>query len=155
MTSALVLGGAAGAAVGSQQSSPRTVTTTAVSFTGAAASTVTSTQAVVQTDTVTAPAITKTVTVTAPVSVPTIATSQSTPPTPTLVGCQTPSDPANCVPPDDVYNPPSDFCDTHQCIGNFDNGTGYAEQCVDGMWSMSGGIQGACSDHGGESGYPQ
>ena len=48
------------------------------------------------------------------------------------------------------------FCTTHICIGNFDNGTGYIVQCVDGEWSHSGGRPGACSDHGGETGtmYP-
>ena len=45
----------------------------------------------------------------------------------------------------------SDFCTTHECIANFDNGTGYIVQCVDGTWSHSGGIQGACSYHGGET----
>jgi hypothetical protein len=43
------------------------------------------------------------------------------------------------------------FCDTHACIDNFDNGNGYIVQCADGMWSHSGGIQGACSWHGGET----
>jgi hypothetical protein len=43
------------------------------------------------------------------------------------------------------------FCDTHDCIPNFDNGTGYIVQCKDGMWSHSGGRPGACSYHGGES----
>jgi hypothetical protein len=44
----------------------------------------------------------------------------------------------------------SDFCGTHACIDNFDNGSGYIVQCVDGMWSHSGGLSGACSYHGGE-----
>lgn len=44
------------------------------------------------------------------------------------------------------------FCDTHPCIPNFDNGTGYIVECNDGMWSHSGGRPGACSGHGGESG---
>jgi hypothetical protein len=69
-------------------------------------------------------------------------------------GCITPGDAANCVPPKDRYNPPYDFCDTHQCISNFANGTGYAVQCNSGEWSMSGGNQGACSYNGGESNYP-
>ncbi len=43
-----------------------------------------------------------------------------------------------------------DFCLTHDCIPNFDNGNGYPVECTDGTWSDSGGIQGACSDHGGE-----
>jgi hypothetical protein len=34
------------------------------------------------------------------------------------------------------------------------NGNGYAVQCNDGQWSMSGGEQGACSYRRGESGYP-
>jgi hypothetical protein len=60
----------------------------------------------------------------------------------------------NDCPPPDPANPPADFCTTHQCIANFPNGRGTAVQCNDGMWSMSGGIQGACSSHGGESSNP-
>jgi hypothetical protein len=44
------------------------------------------------------------------------------------------------------------FCDTHSCIDNFDDGTGYVVQCADGKWSHSGGRPGACSWHGGEAG---
>jgi hypothetical protein len=44
----------------------------------------------------------------------------------------------------------SEFCSTHQCIPNFPNGSGAVVQCVDGQWSHSGGLSGACSDHGGE-----
>jgi len=54
-----------------------------------------------------------------------------------------------------VQAPPADaaaFCDTHSCIANFDSGNGYIVQCADGMWSHSGGLQGACSWHGGETG---
>jgi hypothetical protein len=43
------------------------------------------------------------------------------------------------------------FCNSHECIDNFDNGTGYIVQCNDGEWSHSGGRPGACSDHEGES----
>jgi hypothetical protein len=46
----------------------------------------------------------------------------------------------------------SGFCAKHRCIGNFANGRGTIVQCQDGGWSHSGGIQGACSGHGGESG---
>jgi hypothetical protein len=46
----------------------------------------------------------------------------------------------------------TDFCATHSCIDNFDNGTGYPVQCADGMWSQSGGRPGACSYHGGVAG---
>lgn len=42
------------------------------------------------------------------------------------------------------------FCTTHTCIPNFANGNGYIVQCVDGEWSHSGGLSGACSYHGGE-----
>jgi hypothetical protein len=80
------------------------------------------------------------------------------------------SDPADCLdnsdggdlggdpsdlPPDASvpdYTPPddsADFCDTHDCIPNFDNGNGSIVQCSDGERSQSGGIQGACSQHGG------
>jgi hypothetical protein len=57
----------------------------------------------------------------------------------------------------DVTSPSStpasdlDFCSTHECINNFDNGVGYIVQCADGMWSHSGGRPGACSYHGGET----
>lgn len=60
----------------------------------------------------------------------------------------------NDCPPPNPANPPLDFCTTHQCIPNFANGHGTAVQCNDGMWSDSGGIQGACSYHGGESNNP-
>ena len=43
------------------------------------------------------------------------------------------------------------FCANHQCIANFSNGHGYIVQCADGEWSHSGGVSGACSEHGGES----
>jgi hypothetical protein len=46
----------------------------------------------------------------------------------------------------------SSFCDTHTCIDNFYNGNGYIVQCADGEWSHSGGLPGACSYHGGETG---
>lgn len=41
------------------------------------------------------------------------------------------------------------FCDTHDCIPNYDNGNGSTVQCSDGTYSQSGGIRGACSHHGG------
>lgn len=66
-----------------------------------------------------------------------------------------PAKPAPAPTPPASSPPPSGgggFCDTHSCIPNFDNGTGYIVQCNDGMWSHSGGRQGACSGHGGESG---
>jgi hypothetical protein len=43
----------------------------------------------------------------------------------------------------------ADFCATHACIPNFPAGRGFIVQCNDGTYSQSGGIQGACSGHGG------
>jgi len=73
--------------------------------------------------------------------------------------CPLPTDDYVVDPPSDYeypddYEPDyessySDFCDAHDCIPNFDNGNGYLVQCEDGSWSHSGGIQGACSWHGG------
>lgn len=45
--------------------------------------------------------------------------------------------------------PEDDFCDTHNCIPNYPDGNGSTVQCADGTYSQSGGIQGACSHHGG------
>lgn len=42
------------------------------------------------------------------------------------------------------------FCSAHECIPNFSNGHGTVVECADGEWSHSGGVSGACSDHGGE-----
>jgi hypothetical protein len=47
----------------------------------------------------------------------------------------------------------ADFCSTHSCIGNFDEGQGSITRCSDGTYSHSGGVQGACSWHGGVAGY--
>jgi hypothetical protein len=43
----------------------------------------------------------------------------------------------------------AEFCSTHDCIANFENGNGNIAQCSDGTWTHSGGIRGACSHHGG------
>jgi hypothetical protein len=46
---------------------------------------------------------------------------------------------------------PSSFCSYFPCIPSFWQSTkGYAEECVDGKYSHSGGRPGACSYHGGE-----
>jgi hypothetical protein len=51
-----------------------------------------------------------------------------------------------------INSPPSNFCSYFACIPSFWKSTlGYVDQCVDGMYSHSGGRQGACSNHGGES----
>lgn len=50
-----------------------------------------------------------------------------------------------------ITDPPREFCQYFSCIGNFWNGRGYVVQCRDGMFGKSGGIQGSCSGHGGNS----
>jgi len=64
------------------------------------------------------------------------------------------SSPPSASPDPSVSPPPTpsssaDFCDTHDCIPNYPNGNGSTVQCADGTYSQSGGIQGACSHHGG------
>lgn len=49
-----------------------------------------------------------------------------------------------------VTSPPLNVCDYFDCIASFWNGRGYMVECSDGMYSMSGGVRGACSDHAGE-----
>jgi len=50
-----------------------------------------------------------------------------------------------------IYSPPSNFCSYFNCIASFWKSTnGYVDQCKDGTYSHSGGVQGACSYHGGE-----
>jgi hypothetical protein len=41
------------------------------------------------------------------------------------------------------------FCAEHVCIGKFTEEDGNVAECEDGTFSHAGGIQGACSDHGG------
>jgi hypothetical protein len=43
------------------------------------------------------------------------------------------------------------FCNEHECIGRFTEEPGTVVECSDGSFSHSGGISGACSDHGGEA----
>lgn len=49
-----------------------------------------------------------------------------------------------------IYHPPAAFCTYFPCLSSFWNGRGYVNECVDGAYSKSGGIQGDCSHHGGE-----
>ena len=42
------------------------------------------------------------------------------------------------------------FCSTHECIGEYESEPGTVVECSDGSFSHAGGIQGACSHHGGE-----
>jgi hypothetical protein len=44
----------------------------------------------------------------------------------------------------------AEFCDAHRCIGNFTTEDGTVVECADGTFSHAGGLDGACSDHGGE-----
>jgi len=51
-----------------------------------------------------------------------------------------------------IYSPPGNFCAYFACIASFWSHTnGYVDQCVDGTYSHSGGVRGACSRHGGEA----
>jgi hypothetical protein len=51
-----------------------------------------------------------------------------------------------------ITSPPSNICNYFNCIPGFwDSTNGYVVQCVDSMYSHSGGRQGACSSHRGES----
>ena len=72
---------------------------------------------------------------------------------------------SSCPEPDDEADPSDSgagvtvagadapgFCETHACIPNYANGRGYTVMCADGQYSHSGGIQGACSYHGGVAG---
>lgn len=70
-----------------------------------------------------------------------------------LVGIQV-STPAQAYDPATYigrYDPPADFCSVASCITDFWAGNGYVVRCNDGLYSKSGGIQGACSSHGGVS----
>jgi hypothetical protein len=72
--------------------------------------------------------------------------------TPTVRARKTaPSNPAPAVvsPSPATETVTDDFCTTHDCIPNYPNGNGSTVQCSDGSFSHSGGIQGACSHHGG------
>jgi hypothetical protein len=55
------------------------------------------------------------------------------------------------VPGSSSHGTDTEFCSTHACIPNFPFGHGTIVQCADGEWSHSGGLSGACSDHGGEA----
>jgi hypothetical protein len=50
-----------------------------------------------------------------------------------------------------ITSPQSNFCAYFTCIASFWNGQGYVMECQDGDYSKSGGIQGSCSHHGGDS----
>jgi hypothetical protein len=49
-----------------------------------------------------------------------------------------------------IYNPPGTLCNFLNCISSFWSYTnGYVEQCANGEFSHSGGVQGSCSQQGG------
>ncbi len=49
-----------------------------------------------------------------------------------------------------IYNPPDTFCDYFACVSTFWTATsGYVVECVNGEYSHSGGVHGACSRDGG------
>lgn len=82
---------------------------------------------------------------------PVVHTTQAAPAKPST--CGAPSNPYGynfCGRGGYVTSPPAEVCSYFDCIANFFNGHGYMVECNDGTYSMSGGIRGACSHHGGE-----
>jgi hypothetical protein len=76
-------------------------------------------------------------------------------PTPTPTACQAVNDNPWCynfIPGNLIYNPPSNFCDYFTCVSTFWTATsGYVAECVDGHYTHSGGVRGACSHNSGVS----
>jgi hypothetical protein len=72
-------------------------------------------------------------------------------PTPTI-SCGEPRNPwcydFNPVSGSMIYYPPANVCAYIGCADNFWNWRSYVVQCVDGLFSKSGGIPESCSDHG-------
>jgi hypothetical protein len=85
---------------------------------------------------------------------PTVRPTQKPPPPPPAFNyCGAPANPwhYNFCSGNVIYAVPSGFCSYFPCIPSFWNQTnGYAEECVDGKYSHSGGRPGACSYHHGE-----
>lgn len=88
-----------------------------------------------------------------PTTPPTAIPTKLVTPTPVTADlCGAPTNPWGynfCANGDLVYAPAANVCSYFQCVGNFPKGTGYLVECHDGMYSMSGGGSGACSDHNG------
>jgi hypothetical protein len=85
-----------------------------------------------------------------PTAVPTAAPA-APPPAAAASTCGAPANPWNygfCS-GSTISSPPSGFCSYFNCIANFPNGRGYVIECTDATYSKSGGIQGSCSQHGG------
>jgi hypothetical protein len=90
-----------------------------------------------------------------PVAVPVAprATAPPPPPAPAFNYCGAPANPwhYNFCGGSVISAVPANFCSYFPCIKSFWKSTnGYAEECVDGLYSHSGGRSGACSSHGGE-----
>jgi hypothetical protein len=87
-----------------------------------------------------------------PSSAPTTAPTAAPTTTPARDLCGAPANPYgyNFCGGAPVTHPDSGVCAYFPCIASFWNGTGYMAECTDGKYSMSGGLQGACSRHGGE-----
>ena len=86
--------------------------------------------------------------------VPPPAPPKPPPPPPPKSTCGAPANPwgYNFCAGNVINSPPSNFCSYFACIPSFwKNTKGYVDQCIDGMYSHSGGRQGACSYHVGES----
>lgn len=99
------------------------------------------------------PAPTPAPTLKPPIVVPAPAPPKPPPPPPPKNTCGAPANPwgYNFCAGNVIYAVPSDFCSYFPCIKSFWKSTnGYAEECVDGMYSHSGGRPGACSYHSGE-----
>jgi len=62
-----------------------------------------------------------------------------------------PTDPGPTYTPPTYTPPPSSGPNPDNEIPNYPNGHGTPVPCADGQWSQSGGIEGACSHHGGEA----
>jgi hypothetical protein len=87
-----------------------------------------------------------------PVPTPAAVVATLAPAPPAANTCGAPSNPwgYNFCGGNYIYSPPGTFCSYFSCIPSFWKSTnGYVEQCVDGMFSHSGGRQGSCSYHGG------
>ncbi len=86
-----------------------------------------------------------------PQSTPTRAPTQ--PPAPTQQPTGVNGNPwgYNFTPGTLITNPPADFCSGQyfSCIPSFANGIGYVVECMDTLYSKSGGRSGSCSKHGG------
>ncbi|BEP14824.1 hypothetical protein acdb102_31350 [Acidothermaceae bacterium B102] len=90
-------------------------------------------------------------TTTPPTTVPPVTAPPTTAP-PAVDLCGAPANPIgyNFCGGTPVTSPNPSVCSYFPCIASFWSGSGYMAECADGNYSMSGGLQGACSRHGGE-----